>query len=557
MVAAAGEGAGLSVLAGSAWATGILAALIAIAVFTSHFSFLALTNPPYSPEILRQKAIDITQELGYSNRPVDSAYDFRWNEDMIEYAQSHDGKKVNWAKLAQERPSILTFWYRQSQSALTGQGFKDDKLTPGIVNDGDPPNTESGMVKVVLDPQGRLLNFEAIPDQRLKSISRNESFDWTRVFKQAQLDPALFREAQPEWTFLAASDSRKAWTGKIPGSLRESRIEVASFEGKPVEFLILEPWTKADRMAAEKEAWTLSGGIIGVTLFAIVVLISSPLFARRNLVRGSGDREGAFRIAVFLFLIHMALWLCRGHFLVSSGTVGMAFLAVCTSVFYGALAWAMYLAFEPQVRRRWPRTLISSTSLLAGKWRDPVVGRDVLFGIAMAMSWNLIGYPMHWLLSQTAPRPDTATHALMLGPRQALGAWLLHVPGSIRSTLTFVLFLFLLRSVFKRELLASGIFIAIFTLLQLGQSSTPLIDAAVAVVVFGMISAIVFRAGVLPLAIAILVAGLIDNVPTSFQPSDWYFWNGWFMYGSVAVMTLVSFRIATANHPVWEKNWFD
>ena len=81
MVAAAGEGAGLSVLVGSAWAAGILAALIAIAVFTSHFSFIALVNPPYSPEILRQKAIDMAQELGYSNRPVDSAYDFRWDEE--------------------------------------------------------------------------------------------------------------------------------------------------------------------------------------------------------------------------------------------------------------------------------------------------------------------------------------------------------------------------------------------------------------------------------------------------------------------------------------------
>ena len=557
MVAAAGEGAGLSVAAGLAWVAGILAALAIIAVFTSKFSFLALLNPPYSPEILRQKARDLITDNGYLKPPGDSAHGFDWDTRFINFAEQQDGKKVDWAKVSQQRPSVLNYWYRQAGSALTGEGFKDDKLTPGIVSEWDPPATDSGMVSVVLDPQGRLVNFEAIPNQRTKPQHFQASYDWAKLFRAAQLDIAQFQETPPEWTFLAASDSRKAWTGKFPGSSRPLRIEAASFEGLPVEFSLIGPWKKAERMPEEATGWNLSGGLIGTILLVMAVLIMAVFFARRNLLRGSGDREGAFRIAVFLFLVQFSLWLCRGHLTLSGGTAGMAFLAVCTSIFFGALVWAMYLAFEPQVRRRWPRTLIGSTAVLAGKWRDPVVGRDALYGIAMAMSWNLIGFPMHLALSRTAPQPDTVSQSLLLGPRLAAAAWLLHVPGAIRETLILFLFLFLLRSLFKREWLASGIFVVIFTLLQIGQSTSPLIDGVIAACIYLMIAAIVFRAGIFALSMCILVVGLISNVPTSFQPADWYFWNGWFMYGSVAVMTIAAFRIATANHPIWEKNWFD
>src|SRR5687768_18051298 len=43
-----------------------------------------------------------------------------------------------------------------------------------------------------------------------------------------------------------------------------------------------------------------------------------------------------------------------------------------------AIPWIAYLAGEPFVRRRWPWQVISWNRLLAGRWRDPLVGRDVL-----------------------------------------------------------------------------------------------------------------------------------------------------------------------------------
>src|SRR4029078_6288527 len=116
-----------------------------------------------------------------------------------------------------------------------------------------------------------------------------------------------------------------------------------------------------------------------------------PLLARRNLVQGRGDRHGALRLAAFIFCVQIVLWLCRGHFGGLEGTVGTFILVICTGVFYGVVVWTVYLALEPYVRRNWPQSLISWTSVLSGQLSGPIIGRDVLFGVGLGIIWALIG----------------------------------------------------------------------------------------------------------------------------------------------------------------------
>ena len=47
--------------------------------------------------------------------------------------------------------------------------------------------------------------------------------------------------------------------------------------------------------------------------------------------------------------------------------------------------WVLYLALEPYVRRYWPQAMISWTRALGGRWRDPLVGRDVLYGVVLGV----------------------------------------------------------------------------------------------------------------------------------------------------------------------------
>src|SRR6202012_900255 len=124
----------------------------------------------------------------------------------------------------------------------------------------------------------------------------------------------------------------------------------------------------------------IGGGIVlGVLLFAFL-----------NLKRGRGDREGARRLAWAAFILQFATYWFRAHLIASSDLIGIIFLAVATSLLYAGGMWLLYIAWEPYVRRNWPQTIISWTRLVSGKVRDPLVGRDIVSGTLLGMSWVLI-----------------------------------------------------------------------------------------------------------------------------------------------------------------------
>ena len=54
------------------------------------------------------------------------------------------------------------------------------------------------------------------------------------------------------------------------------------------------------------------------------------------------------------------------------------------------LLWLLYLAVEPYVRRFWPSTVVSWSRLMARQWRDPLVGRDILFGVALGVLIHVV-----------------------------------------------------------------------------------------------------------------------------------------------------------------------
>src|SRR5439155_7953874 len=93
----------------------------------------------------------------------------------------------------------------------------------------------------------------------------------------------------------------------------------------------------------------------------------------------------------------------------------------------------LYIALEPHLRRIWPETMIGWSRLLAGSFRDPRVGRDVLAGVLVAIGDGLI-LALHTMLRRWSGRPPQfpvgassnpfdgmeASSDLLLGGRYAL-----------------------------------------------------------------------------------------------------------------------------------------
>jgi len=342
------------------WFAVALAGLAIGVVSTIHTSALDKIGLDQSPEVLTQKAHEIIGQLGYERKPVDSAYGLYNNGDLIESIQKNDKPRPDWNRMLSGRPSLMQYWYRQSPHYMGADGFRDSMLTPGVVRSDDPPQIVSGMVNIELDPQGRLIYFQAIPPEKENNgATAPPLFDWKGLFSLAGLEQSQFQSTQPIWNSLAGGDTRVAWAGTWPGTTRPLRIEAASYRGKPVFFSLIGEWTKPQRQKTDD---TTTGGKIRTVVMVILLismLLAASFFARRNYRQGRGDREGAARLAIVMFGLEILLWLCRSHIVAGIETLGLFIIAVSTALFLSGVTWLLYLALEPWVRRSWPQTIIS------------------------------------------------------------------------------------------------------------------------------------------------------------------------------------------------------
>ena len=124
-----------------------------------------------------------------------------------------------------------------------------------------------------------------------------------------------------------------------------------------------------------------------IFLTVVLVLVGAAAFmARRNLVLGRGDRRGAFRVSLLLCGVGIVSWALGAHNVADwNAQIGLVTRGAGSVVLEAAFVWLVYLAVEPYARRLRPWTLVSWTRFLGGGFSDPVVGRDVLVGLAWAV----------------------------------------------------------------------------------------------------------------------------------------------------------------------------
>ena len=555
MVAASGETAALSwKIAVPTLAVALvgLAAFVFLAASSSMIEKEQLTKPP---EVLADKARELIQSLGYTTPPGDSAYAFADNQSFLNAVEKSDKPYPQWDDIARSRPSPLKFWYRQSPEPMLPRGLTNDLLIPGSIDEDDPPQTMSGMIDVRLDPQGRLVYFDEIPPEKEDPSGQNfPTPNWTTLFAAAGLDTSKFKPAVPIWTSLAASDLRQAWTGEWPGyKARPLRVEAAAWHGRPVFFSLYGPWTRAGRMPSnESGSASQVANEIMVALILFVPAVAAAFLARFNFARGKGDRRGAMLLAIVMFSLHMALWAFQAHFSSAGNFVYLLVLAIGTALFWGGAVWVLYLALEPYVRRYWPQALISWTRVFAGRWRDPLVGRDVLYGAVLGILFCDIFVFGYHLAARLGAPPATLDTSYLGSTRIALGTWLEHVPGSISSTLLLFLILFLFRVLLRKSWLAALGFILLFTALKSVSADYPAVSWPIEAILYTALAFGALRFGLVALTVALYIADLALNIPVTLNPSAWYFTGATLALATIAALAVWGFYTALAGQVPWK-----
>jgi predicted Ser/Thr protein kinase len=554
VVAASGSTAALSWKIAIPTLAAALLGLAAFAFLAATTSMIEKVQPTKPPEVLADKARELIQRLGYTAPPGDSADAFDSNADFLNGVEKTDRPLPRWDEIARSQPSPLKFWYRQSPDPMLAFGLHDQMFIPGDIEEDDPKPTMSGMIDVQLDPQGRLVYFEALPPEKEDPPSQTPPPDWNALFAAAGLDQSKLRPATPIWAPLAASDVRQAWTGEWPGyNQRPLHVEAAAWHGRPVYFSLTGPWNQSTRMPSS----TPGGAGQLVTRILIVIGILLPIFAavflaRWNFVHGKGDRPGAIRLAALIFALHMALWVFQTHFSSAGNFVYLLFIAIGTALLWGGTVWVLYLAIEPYVRRYWPQAIISWTRVLAGRWRDPLVGRDVLYGAVLGvLICDLYGLRYH-LEGRLGAAPAFAGTEYLGSSRLAFGAGLMHVPGSISFTLLLFLILFLLRVLLRKSWLAAAGFVLLFTAIKSVSSNYPAVEWPLQAILYTALAVGALRFGLVTLAIILFTVDFALNIPVTLNPSAWYFTNATLALSVIAALAIWGFYTALAGQTPWK-----
>ena len=471
------------------------------------------------------------------------AIGFEYDAGALRWYAAHGGPSESWRRIAAGTPPVVRFWYRASQSRIDPQ----NPVGPATLTDPTASTPGDGIVE--LDAEARLLRFTERPASLRSSEALRATPDWPAFFKAAGLDMHAFSIAPSRRTPPFFADTVVTWHGSEPTWPTEVlRVDAASLDGRPVSFVVTAPWTDwqpASASVAASVAAMVSAAIsVGLVLVAVWLAVTNVLGSR-------ADREGAYRVAVLAFLLQVVRWvLDPSHSSEPATEAFRLYMGLAFGLLFACIVGGAYLGLEPFVRRYWPRALVGWTRLLSGRFRDPVVGRDLLVGTTIgllgpviASSYQLVPHALGW--------PVPAGWLPPLAPAAGLASVLPLVPFNVNWSLVNGLYgMFIMAAMLRavRSLwIAAPLSVMVFALL--GDPTTtidfgqPRLLALLFLQTLPM-AVVLLRYGLLAGVAAALAGNFTSNAVFTFDPGRAYFAGSVVQAGLIIVVGLVGWRLS-------------
>lgn len=450
------------------------------------------------------------------------------------------------------REGRLLYHFRSGADALVAKNVEFRVL------DNDPPFDRSGMARVVLDQGGRLMELAVVPPQ----LEEGEPSppDWMVLVRETGILPTRLKAAEPQWTAPFDTDVKVAWTATDARG-QAVRIEAAAYHGRPVWLSVITPSMQPQRMAHRKSSLPNRIAMVINVFFLIAIPIAVIILAMRNVRRGHGDLRGATKLALFVgFTSYLTSWLRADH---STSWfdewMSMSLMAVHAS-FWGAALWGAYVAVEPLVRKRWPRMMIGWTRLLAGRWRDPMIGQEALAGacaaLAILLAWHASVILPEWLGQNVVPQfvavsPLGSVRQVAYYVSRAFGEACLRAVGAAA-------LLLVLHVVARQRILAATLTIVVLTLTFLGDTTAPgayrLTYALFAAVI---VLYVMTRFGALSLAVTAFLIIVMRTLPVTPYLTKWYFGRGFIAVGAVLAVAIFGLIVAVGKKGILPSEWLE
>ena len=511
---------------------------------------LARMGPaPMSGDALQLRALDILATTGFEEPAVDALERFTVDDFAINFLATLDDG-TNLQQRLQDRPGAIRYWYRHSPEPIVPVGGS----RPNLLN---PWMQSPGAARVGLDTQGNLLDLWIVGRPAWRDEPR-EDVDWEPFFAAADLDPGSFELVAAQWTRGVDTDVTLAWQGIYPdsGGL-EVIVEAGSLAGRPVHFRIAFPWEAPTADGATGTGLEMQ--FLVVIAWFMATLIGAVVVARRNLRLGRGDRRGATRLAGVTAFLWFANWVFMAHHTASPGELLIFVQGLSDAVFWGGLVWVFYIAIEPYYRRTWPGQLVSWVRMLDGRFRDPLVGRDLLIGCLSGVLLLATGTLLFVVVAQNglSEIPPQARFGASLGAAPAgglgefAGMFAILTGVGIFNSLLGLITLIVFRLTLRHTVAAVLGYLAIVAALVLVVALNPLLLvtwslAAVAASLF-----VLFRFGVLPAVLGNVINLWLLRFTLTADLGSWYISNTIFIGLIIGGLAIYGFYTSLAGRSVF------
>ncbi len=528
---------------------------IAVAVVIAGFLIVSMLVRPLlggldrSAQFLSVRADQILTRVTGSEPPPYSAQGFVYATLVPDSASESDSLSVRGAAAAKRPPRAKFYWKRWSPAVMTPTSVHQPRTDLN-----DPPQVFPGSATVILTSSGRLMALSAVSELSGDS-ARTRGVDWSSIVTAAGHDIATLASSAVPDSFVAQADTMAAWRVSALGD-PDTTLAVAALGGRLVQAgtyagkrSVLDLSIQVPRRSASSiRNW------LAATLFAFLPVLGGIFLARRNLKSGRGDVRGALVIGVSVVVLYVV------EYLFSVRVTELGLYRILIEVFWGAPAGhalihgaamtVAYLALEPYIRRLWPSVLVTWARLVAGRWKDPIVGRDALIGAIAGLGLGgllFLGVYLsaRWRLSDRPLEVPAMVFAQMLSPQGVLAAVADNAVTAFLYTTVQYTILVALRFVLRRNTLAVGGLILIMTLVStdFGQRGWWL-TSAVALVAMSGLMIVMLRFGFVAALATWFTIGMLSSVPWTTDFGVWF--APQVMLSWVVILAMLGYGFATA-----------
>jgi serine/threonine-protein kinase len=319
-----------------------LAAILALTPLTMFYAHVPLEK---SPDVLGEKAQQVAATVGM---PTMGLRRYSWFERDEKYLGSRSASAdSSWRDLRTLIPGAMEYVSYCAPVGVTPQNATGRLRF-------ESPLLLNHLNCVILDSAGRLKSFRFSDDAGPSPGHRAPPV-------RTLLDPVLVVSSTRAGALTAFGVTRSGSLSSDHGSAYAAQLGLAA-------------------------TW----GGAPLVLFLLVTIMVGIGLMLRNARRGRIDARGALRLATYVSAISALAWACGAdHSARLQDEWVMLTTGIGGALFAGALAWLLYAALEPPLRRRSPHLLVAWSRLMLGRFRDPLIGRDVLIAVCVGIAWNL------------------------------------------------------------------------------------------------------------------------------------------------------------------------